>query len=119
MAESFQWWSRLCDLTVTHLPKHDGFPAVYALRQAASEDILKFGCTGWLRTRIIRNYLGGYGGATTKRIYDDLYDNGMIEQVEIAWIETNDRGEAVRMEKEFRRAYKKAHGRRPAWDRQD
>ncbi len=40
-------------------------------------------------------------------------------KVAIAWIETRDRAEAELNEKELRRNYTKAHGRRPLWDRLD
>jgi len=116
VADAFQRWLLLRQLAVGDLPKQGGCPAVYAFRDARTGDILKFGNTGCLRTRIVGNYLGGYGGKTTERIYNELFDNGMIDRVEIAWIETKDKGEAERKEREFRAAYKKVHGRRPLWD---
>jgi hypothetical protein len=92
---------------------------VYVFRHAPAKEILKFGATDWLRTRIIGNYLGGYAGATTERIYKELSDNNMIQQVEIAWIVTQDKKEALRMEYEFRRDNIRSHGRRPRWDHRD
>jgi hypothetical protein len=89
------------------------------LSEIAGGDVLKYGCTGSLRTRIFGNYLGGIGGQTTKRIHAELFENGMLMKVAIAWIETSDRTEAERNEKEFRRNYTKVHGRRPLWDRLD
>ena len=77
---------------------------------------MKFGSTDCLRRRILGNYLGGVGGDTTQRIHGDLFDNGMIEHVEISWQETSDKAEASRMEKEFRDDYKKANGKRPPWE---
>lgn len=68
---------------------------------------------------MIGNYLAGFGGGTTQRIHGELMKNGMIERVEIAWIETSDAAEAERKEREFRSVYKKANGRRPPWDRMD
>ncbi len=119
VTKGFGQWVPLRDLALSHFPKYGQFPAVYALRDASTGEILKFGETGWLRTRIIGNYLSGFGGATTNRIHADLFNNGMIERVELAWIETKDAKEAGEMEKEFRAEYKRQNGRRPAWDRQD
>ena len=92
-------------------------------RDATTKEILKLGSTKQLRKRIFANYLGGVGGgrskSTTQRIHQALFTDNMIGRVELTWIETKEKGEAERKEKEFRRAYKAAHGRRPAWDRQD
>jgi hypothetical protein len=119
VTKGFGQWVPLRHLALSHFPKYGQFPAVYALRDASTGEILKFGESSWLRTRIIGNYLSGFGGGTTKRIHADLFNNGMIERVEVAWIETKDAKEAGRMEKEFRAEYKRLNGRRPAWDRQD
>jgi hypothetical protein len=44
----------------------------------------------------------------------------MINYVEVAWIETNNKTEAREMEKQFRQNYVANHdGRRPIWDRQN
>jgi hypothetical protein len=119
MESSFSQWVPLGTLTLSHLPRAGGFSAVYALSEIASGDILKFGCTGSLRRRIFGNYFGGIGGQTTKRIHAQLFENGMLTKVAIAWVETGDRAEAERIEKELRRNYTKVHGHRPPWDRLD
>jgi hypothetical protein len=116
MTDNFKRWLPLRNLGVAHLPQYGECPAVYALRDATSGQILKFGSTGRLRRRIFGNYLGGVGGGTTKRIYGQLFVNKMIDRVELAWIETSDKAEADRKEREFREAYKNANGKRPVWD---
>ena len=78
---------------------------------------MKYGCTGCFRTRILGDYLGGIGGATTQRIHEELFEYKMIGRVEIAWIETKDKAEAKLKETRFRKIYKANHeGQRPAWD---
>ena len=118
MAEEFERWVPLRDLALSHLARHGDSPAVYYMRYTTGE-VLKYGCTRCLRTRIVGNYLGGIGGSTTQRIHHALFEKGMIDRVEIAWIETNSEAEARLKESEYRRAYKKIHGRRPAWDLMD
>jgi hypothetical protein len=86
------------------------------MRDATTSAILKYGCTGCLRARILGNYLGGIGGSTTQRIHRELFASGMIDRIELSWIETGSDTEAKSMESEFRRVYKMIHGRRPAWD---
>ena len=116
--QQLEQWFPLHRLAVADLPRYGTFPAVYALRDAATKDILKFGKTKHLRQRIFCNYLGGFGGATTQRIHSALFSASAIEGVELSWLETSDEQEAERKEKEFRNAYKKRHGRRPEWDKQ-
>jgi hypothetical protein len=102
---------------VGDLLKHGENTVVYALRDSATGEILKFGKSYWLRRRIFGEYLGGVGGGTTQRIHNELFSNNMVGQVEVAWIETkDDDDEACLKEKEFRAAYKQANGRRPKWD---
>jgi hypothetical protein len=45
-----------------------------------------------------------------------FFEDGMIDRVEIAWIETSNEVEARLKESECRGAYKKIHGRRRTWD---
>ncbi len=111
-------WLPLHRLAVADLPRYGDFSAVYALRDGATKDILKFGKTKNLRRRIFGNYLGGVGGSTTKRIHRELFSANAIDGAELSWLETSDEQEAEREEKEFRNAYKKKHGRRPEWDKQ-
>ena len=106
-------------LALTQLPGWEKFAAVYALRNASSKEVLKYGCTGNMRARIFGNYIGGVGGSTTQRIHKELFTNGMIEQVEIAWEAVLSQAEAKGKESECRSAYKAIHGRRPSWDLMD
>lgn len=124
MTEDFDKWLSLRNLCVGDLPQFGQCSAVYAFRDSRTSEILKFGETDELRRRIFVNFLGGHGGSkpgdTTPRIHRALFLEGMINYVELAWIETKDKAMAKRMEQQFRQAYKTAHGgRRPIWDRQD
>ena len=94
-AENFEKWLRLRNLGVGDLPQCGNCPAVYAFRDSRTCEILKFGETGTLRKRIFVNFIGGFGGgmpeATTQRVHRELFSNGMIDYVEIAWIEAKDK----------------------------
>ena len=118
MANAFQEWFPLNSLALGNCSRYGDHPAVYALRDAKTGDILKFGETGCLRRRIFAEYLGGVGGRTTQRIHAALFRNNLVDHVEVAWLETKDKAEAHRKEGEFRNAYKRANARRPVWDRQ-
>lgn len=124
MTQNFENWLPLRGLRIGDLPQCGGCSAVYAFRDCRNSDILKFGETDTLRRRIFGNFIGGVGGSkdqsTTQFIHRQLFSNGMIEHVEIAWIETEDKAMAKSMEDQFRRSYKKTHnGNRPLWDRRD
>lgn len=119
MGDTFEQWLPLRSLGVAQLPNYGGVPAVYALRDRATGDILKFGSTRCLRTRIFRHFIGGMGGGTTERIHGKLFENKMIDRVDVAWLQTKDIAEAERKERELRAAYVEANGRRPAWDLRD
>ncbi len=116
MSSSFNQWYLLSNLALSHLPKHGDFPACYAMREAETGQILKFGCTGNFRKRIVGNYMAGFGGQTTQRIHGELFSKGMISKIEISWIETKDAAESKTMESQFRKAHKELHGIRPVWD---
>jgi hypothetical protein len=119
MSPGFDKWFALRELALYQLPKLGECSAVYALRDSRTGEVLKFGHSGCLRTRIIGNYLSGFGGSTTKRIHRELLYNGMIDWVQVSWIETKDASEAELKEREFRHEYKKSKGHRPNWDRVD
>jgi len=117
--DAFRNWLPLRQLSLAHLSKHGDCAAVYGFRDHSTGEMLKFGNTGHLRNRMFRNYIGGVGGGTTQRIHAELFVSDMIDRVEVAWLQTEDKAQAVRKEKEFRAEYKKVVGRRPIWDRLD
>ncbi|MBZ5647489.1 MAG: hypothetical protein LAN37_09730 [Acidobacteriia bacterium] len=117
---SFDRWIPMYRLCIADLPNYGNVPAVYAIRHCTTREILKYGHTQHLRQRIVMNFLCGWGGATTHRVFLELYDNEMVECVEVAWIQAKSKAEAQRMEGQFRRAYMEVHGgQRPPWDRQN
>src|SRR5258708_7595266 len=122
--DGLETWLPLRTLCVNDLPNCGGCCAVYAMRDSRTQEILKFGETNHLRRRMFANFIGGvggsYDGATTQRIHSKLFAEGMIEHVELAWIEVGDKATAKLKEKQFRQEYKATHGQRwPEWDRQD
>lgn len=124
MTEHFSNWIPLRKLCVGDLPECGGCCAVYAFRDQRNDEILEFGETDTLRRRILGNFLGGVGGSraqsTTQFVHRELFTNGWIDHVQIAWIQMKDKATAKQMESTFRQAYKATHGgQRPIWDRQD
>ena len=116
----FKDWILLANLKLADMPEHGGFPGVavvYALRDARTGDILKYGYSSDLRGRIFGNYVGGAGGGTTQRIHDELFGNKNISHVEIAWIVMESSDAAKIQETQFRAEYIKRVGRLPFWDR--
>lgn len=120
MTASFDHWVPLHRMCIADLPRYGNTAAVYAIRDCRTKEVLKYGHTQHLRKRIVMNYLCGWGGDTTQRVYLELYDNSQIECVEVAWVVAKDKAEAKRMETDFRREYKRTHGGQlPPWDRQN
>jgi len=124
MPTSFKAWIPLQRLCIADLPDYGRFPAAYAIRNSTTKEILKYGHTKHLRQRVFLNFICGWGGskpeATTQRVHSDLYNNDMIERVEVTWIRTNSKVEAEQIEIRLRREYMDTHhGLRPYWDRQD
>jgi hypothetical protein len=112
--DDFRNWHPLVELSLSSIPDYGMFPAVYALRDRRTSEILKFGSTYYFRNRIFGSYLGG--------IHEDksavlLYDTKIIPFVDIAWIRVGDPDEARRPESGYRRVYCDTHGYDPLWDR--
>jgi hypothetical protein len=118
-SKAFQNWIALKSLSLSHFPSYGQCSIVYALRNGRTGEILKFGKASCARDRIFRNYIGGAGGATTKRIHDNLFADAEIEHVEIAWNQTTTGAGAELAEKRYRAKYVAEHGHRPLWDLRD
>jgi len=111
----FKDWIPFIKLSLADIPNAGGdcdrLAAVYAMRDARTGDILKYGKSKEIRGRIYANYIGGWGGATTQRVYRELFGaHRMINHVETAWIPTKNDDEALKLEKQFRAEYKKRTG---------
>ena len=119
MSEAFQNWIPIRSVSLSHFPKCGECAIVYCLRDARIGEILKYGKTGCARGRIFKDYFGGAGGPTTKRIHSNLFEDGMIEHVEIAWLEMINGLAAETEEKKFRAQFVKANGHWPLWDLKD
>jgi hypothetical protein len=103
--QAFQNWIALKSISLSHFPSCGQCSIVYALRDARTGEVLKYGKTACARDRIFKNYIGGTGGATTRRIRDNLFTDAEIEHVEIAWIQTATGAEAELEEKRFSAAH--------------
>jgi predicted GIY-YIG superfamily endonuclease len=58
------------------------------MRSTSTGEILYIGSTSNLRRRVFGNYLGGVGGATTKRLHGILFLEMKVGEVELAYEET-------------------------------
>ncbi len=107
-------WIPLTALCVGKLPKHGDIPCVYIMRSIPTGELLYIGSTGNLRRRIFGNYIGGVGGATTKRLHSLLFLERKVEEVEFAYEETPAYREK---ETELREAYRQQQGHLPMWNK--
>ncbi len=78
-----------------------------------ASDILYIGKSKKLTRRIFGGYLAGYGGKTTRKIHEQLFDDGFLEKVAISWMLTDDPKAA---QKDLLEKFKKEHGEYPAWN---
>jgi predicted GIY-YIG superfamily endonuclease len=111
---SFEKWIPLLSLSVGDLPRHGNISIVYAMRSAATDEIVYIGSSNNLRRRILGNYIGGVGGETTQRVHELLFWEGQIAKVEVAWIET---GSYKETEEELKQEYGRKYGRLPKWNK--
>ena len=111
---NFERWIPLLRLGVRDLPRHGNISSVYALRSAATGEILYIGSSNKLRRRVFGNYIGGVGGETTQRVHELLFSQGQIAKVEVAWIKTAGYTEK---EAELKEEYRKKYGRLPKWNK--
>jgi excinuclease UvrABC nuclease subunit len=110
----FENWFPLAHLNTGDLVQHRTISGVYAMRLAATGEILYIGSSNNLRRRIFGNYLGGVGGETTQRIHELLFAEGQITRVELAWIEVDEYRDK---EAELKEEYRKKHGHLPRWNK--
>ena len=104
MTNVFQQWLPLHRLAVVDSPQCGDRRAVYALREATTGQILKFGSTGRLRRRILWETTSeGLEERLTLRIHGELFTRKSIDHVELAWPETKDKAEAEGKERVPRR----------------
>jgi hypothetical protein len=108
-------WLPLVGLSVSQLPELGSGPGAYRFRDARTKEILYIGSTRCLRSRLLGNYLGGVGGATTHRVNDLLFAQGKVHAVEVRVHPTLDYRGA---ERALKAQYADAHeGRLPPWVR--
>jgi len=97
---------------------------LYAFRKREGEfgrllgksDILYIGSSKHLRQRIVKNYLKGTGGETTKRIHLNLVKRRYIEHIDLSFRLTAIT-EYNKFEKELREQYENEHHEFPPWNR--
>ena len=79
-------WIRLDRLCLADLPHYGEVPGSHVFREATSGEIICIGSTAKLGRRLFGNYIGGIGGATTKRIHVALFEPEVLAGVEVAWV---------------------------------
>ena len=108
-------WILFADLSVSRLPDLGSGSGAYVFRDRVTGEWLYVGSTSCLRRRLLGNYLGGVGGATTKRVNGLLFDGGRIGNVEVAVYPVND---FRQLEERLKREHAATHdGRLPVWTR--
>jgi len=121
IASRFRKWIPLQTVNKQVLPP---VPAVYVLkhiegcfpRLIGESDILKIGATTNLLRRIIREYVKGAGGETTKRIHRYLMDYGYMKKVELGFAEFRV-DKCKPLERELLQQYEEDHHELPPWNR--
>jgi hypothetical protein len=78
-------WIRLDRLCLADLPHYGDVPGCYMFREATSGEIIYIGSTSKLGRRLFGNYIGGIGGATTKRVHAALFEPEVLTGVEVTW----------------------------------
>lgn len=107
-------WVSVARLSVSELPAAGDVGGAYIFRRAGTEEVLYVGSTSSLRRRLLGNYVGGIGGATTQRLHAELLADAFTS-VEVAWVVTPTFRAA---EVELMEQYAAAHdGARPPWNR--
>lgn len=76
-------------------------------------DILYIGRAKKTAKKLMGGYLAGYGGKTSKKINELLFDNGYMEKVAISWTLTD---KPRLMQKEMLAEFKDEHGNLPSWN---
>jgi hypothetical protein len=108
-------WTLFADLSVSRLPDFGSGSGAYVFRDRATGEWRYIGSTNCLRRRLFGNYLGGVGGATTKRVNGLLFDQRYIGDVEVA---VHPAEEYLQREEGLKAEYKATHGGRlPVWTR--
>jgi hypothetical protein len=108
-------WVLLADLSVSWLPDFGSGSGAYVFRDRATEEWKYIGSTSCLRRRLLGNYVGGVGGATTKRLNGLLFEQHHIDDVEVSVYPTAD---YLRLEESLKVGFAAAHdGQLPDWTR--
>lgn len=85
-------------------------------RLLGESDILYIGSNeggGTINDRLIKNYLKGTGGRTTRRIHHYLFRKDYVKKVSVCWIITRN----FQFEKELLERYEEQHDELPPWNR--
>jgi len=117
-----KFWCKLSDDLNDLKQKIPKEPWVYAFRLnrylemlKGKSDILYIGSSKDLQKRIIKNYLKGVGGQTTKRIHNCLIERKYKNFIEVGLKSTKD---YKNLEKKLLDKFEKDHDQLPPWNRQ-
>ena len=112
----FTEWFPLKTLTHSNLPADQGLVVVIVDNELSGKqesDILYIGRTKKTVKKIFGGYLGGYGGKSSKKINQMLFNEGYIEKASIGWMKTD---KPRIMQEELLMKYKGEHNDVPAWN---
>jgi hypothetical protein len=112
----FSEWFPMKTLAVSNLPSDKGAVIIIVDKELSGKpesDILYIGRTKKPTKRIIGGYLGGYGGKTTKKISQMLFNDAYIEKATISWVLTD---KPRVMQEQLLAKYTEEHGKFPIWN---
>jgi len=77
-------------------------------------DIIYIGHSLDINKRFIRNYLGGQGGKTTQRIYQNLIGKHYLNKINVSW---HGSSSSRKLEAELLRSFEDKYHQLPVWNR--
>jgi hypothetical protein len=111
----FQEWYPLNDLSPANIPYgKSGVFVIVDKTLTEPSDIIYIGRSKALTKKIIGGVLGGCGGKVAQKIHKQLFQNGLISNMQISWILV-DKPKAKQQELLFK--YEGEHGNYPAWNK--
>jgi hypothetical protein len=104
----------LNELSPSHMPYGRGGVFVIADKTLTGpSDIVYIGRSKALNRKVFGTILGGRGGKATQKIHRQLFQNGLISNMQISWILVE---KPKAKQQELLAKYEEEHGGCPAWN---
>jgi hypothetical protein len=112
----FKTFLPLKELAFTSLPANKNSVLVLVdttQTEKPASEILNIGKTKKPVKRILGGYIAGYGGKTTRKINNLLFNEGYMEKISVGWMESDNPKIA---QQQLLDDFKKEYGAYPAWN---